>query len=247
MHRAKYHQPSHSAGADRIKVSTDRGSPPYAHHHFSYGRNEEIKLMKQKNEIEENQAVSPETLPFRGPIERHHCSIRVRIDVQREGSDYWARVVIDPIRPELMPLASGPTREMAIHAAGEKASIPHDHIARWNPLPNDPSDSTLTELLESRHETLLQWSEPWPACGPEGNELDAHVVLRASIHDCINLNRRAAKAAGRPTMGDDGTHLLDFMASHWTRFVGDRRDGDAYVVRCPECKREKWIAASLFR
>ena len=61
---------------------------------------------------------------FRGPIERHQGIIRVRVDVQREGNEYWARVVADPIRPESMPLASGPTRELAIHAACEKASIP---------------------------------------------------------------------------------------------------------------------------
>lgn len=61
---------------------------------------------------------------FRGPIEVYHGTIRVRVDVQREGSEYWARVVYDPVRPDLMPLASGPTRELAIHAACEKASIP---------------------------------------------------------------------------------------------------------------------------
>ena len=60
---------------------------------------------------------------FRGPIEQHSGVIRVRVDVQREGSEYWARVVYDPVRPDLMPLASGPTRELAIHAACEKASI----------------------------------------------------------------------------------------------------------------------------
>ena len=61
---------------------------------------------------------------FRGPIELHQGTIRVRVNVQREGSKYWARVVADPIRPDSMPLASGPTRKMAIHAACEKASIP---------------------------------------------------------------------------------------------------------------------------
>jgi hypothetical protein len=61
---------------------------------------------------------------FRGPIERHQGTIRVRVDVQREGNEYWARVVADPIRPDAMPLAAGPTREHAIHAACEKASIP---------------------------------------------------------------------------------------------------------------------------
>lgn len=79
--------------------------------------------------------------------------------------------------------------------------------------------TALFALLESRHETMLQWCEPWPACGPEGNDLDAHIILRATIHDCINMQRRAAKAAGRPTMCDDGNHLLDFMAIHWTRVV----------------------------
>jgi hypothetical protein len=61
---------------------------------------------------------------FRGPMERHRGTIRVRVDVQREGRKYWARVVADPIRPEAMPLASGPTRKIAIRAACEKASIP---------------------------------------------------------------------------------------------------------------------------
>jgi len=90
--------------------------------------------------------------------------------------------------------------------------------------------TALFALLESRHETMLQWCEPWPACGPEGNDLDAHIILRATIHDCINLQRLAAKAAGRPTMGDDGNHLIDFMAIHWARVVEPnaelRRGGD---------------------
>jgi len=77
----------------------------------------------------------------------------------------------------------------------------------------------LVALLESRHETMLQWCEPWPACGPEGNDLDAHIILRATIHDCINIQRRAAKAAGQQTMGDDANHLLDFMAIHWAQVV----------------------------
>jgi hypothetical protein len=27
--------------------------------------------------------------------------------------------------------------------------------------------------------------------------------------------------------------------------VSDQRDGDAYVVQCPECKTEHWVNASL--
>ena len=74
---------------------------------------------------------------------------------------------------------------------------------------------TTTELLQSRHTKFLEWAEPWPACGPQGNELDAHLVLRATVHDCINLQRSVAKATGRETMGNDEGFLLDFMAVNW--------------------------------
>lgn len=29
------------------------------------------------------------------------------------------------------------------------------------------------------------------------------------------------------------------------RLVHDSRDGDAYVINCPECKKDNWYAASL--
>ena len=73
---------------------------------------------------------------------------------------------------------------------------------------------TTEEMLEQRHTLRLLWAEPWQACGPEGNELNAHLELRATVHDCINMSRAAAKQAGRPTMGKDEQHLLDFMAVH---------------------------------
>lgn len=77
----------------------------------------------------------------------------------------------------------------------------------------------VSELLESRHDTYLQWHEPWPACGPEGNHLDAHVIIQATIHDCLNMQRLAEKAAGRPTTGSDEVRLADFMAVHWATVV----------------------------
>ena len=70
-------------------------------------------------------------------------------------------------------------------------------------------------MLEQRHTLKLVWVEPWSACGPEGNELDAHLELRATVHDCINMQRAASKQAGRSTMGEDGRRLEDFMAAHW--------------------------------
>lgn len=77
----------------------------------------------------------------------------------------------------------------------------------------------VTDLLESRHTTFLSWHEPWPACGPEGNELDAHVELRATVHDCINMQRAWEKSKDFPTDGDDGRRLEDFMAVNWAVVV----------------------------
>jgi hypothetical protein len=39
---------------------------------------------------------------------------------------------------------------------------------------------------------------------------------------------------------------FQFAASE-ARFVPDWRDGNAYVIRCPECHTDNWVAASLFR
>jgi hypothetical protein len=69
----------------------------------------------------------------------------------------------------------------------------------------------MVELLEARHTQMLQWPEPLMACGPEGNDLS--VSLYASVHDCINMQRRVARLARRSTMGNDAQHLLDFMQS----------------------------------
>lgn len=77
----------------------------------------------------------------------------------------------------------------------------------------------INEMLETRHETLISWEDPWPACGPEGNELNAHVEHRATVHDCINMARAAAKANGHPTSGKDADFLLDFMAVHWAKVI----------------------------
>ncbi len=76
-------------------------------------------------------------------------------------------------------------------------------------------DMTPEEMLERRHDLKLAWFEPWQATGPEGNDVTAHIELRATVHDCINLRRAIAKAHGMPTMGGDLQFLLDFIAVHW--------------------------------
>jgi len=40
--------------------------------------------------------------------------------------------------------------------------------------------------------------------------------------------------------------MFVFEASE-AKYVNDQRDGDAYVVQCPECEASLWVAAKFFR
>lgn len=40
--------------------------------------------------------------------------------------------------------------------------------------------------------------------------------------------------------------MFSFEASE-AKYVNDLRDGDAYVVQCPECEASLWVAAKFFR
>ena len=73
----------------------------------------------------------------------------------------------------------------------------------------------ISEMLKKRHEVHLEWVVPWQSCGPEGNDLDACVYHRATVHDCINMARYSARENGRPTIGDDEEFLLDFIVVNW--------------------------------
>lgn len=82
---------------------------------------------------------------------------------------------------------------------------------------------TTEQLLENRHQARLEWVEPWPAVGPQGNTLTAHVTLSATVHDCVNLQRSAAKSTGHPTLGNDARFLEEFMAVHWAVHVAEEK------------------------
>jgi len=89
--------------------------------------------------------------------------------------------------------------------------------------PPSKHERSLTYLLENRHTRYLEWVEPHPASGPEGNDLTAHVTLRATVHDCVNMSRLQARAAGRPTQGGDADHLSNFIAINWAEIVKETR------------------------
>jgi hypothetical protein len=76
----------------------------------------------------------------------------------------------------------------------------------------------ISELLESRHDTYLEWVEPWPASGPDGKDVEANITIRASVNDCINLRRWHFKLPGQPTL-DERELLADFISVYWARVV----------------------------
>jgi len=80
-------------------------------------------------------------------------------------------------------------------------------------------EMTLEQLLENRLTAELEWFEPWPAVGPEGNSLYANITLRATVHDCVNMARAIAKERGKSTMGNDREFLLDFIAVNFAHEV----------------------------
>lgn len=74
----------------------------------------------------------------------------------------------------------------------------------------------IPDLLNRRHEAQLEWVEPWPALGPQGNHLDGYVTLRATVHDCVNIQRFSQRqATGGVTTGSDADLLSDFICIHW--------------------------------
>lgn len=74
-------------------------------------------------------------------------------------------------------------------------------------------------LLNRRMEARLAWVEPWPAVAPQGGPIDAHVEMRATVHDCVNLQRVAWEAKGIPHQCRDKDLLLDFIAIHWATVI----------------------------
>ncbi len=79
----------------------------------------------------------------------------------------------------------------------------------------------LEQLLEQRHTAMVEWAEPHPACGPEGNDLNAYVVLRATVHDCINMRRLVVRNAGMSPMGNDARWLSEFIDINGAALVKD--------------------------
>jgi hypothetical protein len=75
---------------------------------------------------------------------------------------------------------------------------------------------TIQELLAGRDYILLEWHEPWPATTAEFSDTEAHITLRATVSDCINLQRLTSKAAKNLS---EEELLEGFLAVHWAHPV----------------------------
>ena len=69
---------------------------------------------------------------------------------------------------------------------------------------------TIDDLMKESH-TLLEWVEPWPGRDPDGRTVDVTVYSRASVADCISLQRERSKGHNYPLLSERDL-LLDFMA-----------------------------------
>jgi hypothetical protein len=78
---------------------------------------------------------------------------------------------------------------------------------------------TVKQLLEDRHRYWLEWSEPWPALGPQDNKIDAHITLSATVNDCVNLQRVKWHDHGSEHLGRDSDLLDEFIAINWTTVI----------------------------
>jgi hypothetical protein len=78
---------------------------------------------------------------------------------------------------------------------------------------------SLSKMLEHRHDVRLEWSEPWQAESEFGDDIHAHIKMSATVHDCINSQRRYWTGMGMDHRGMDRDLLLDFMALYFAGVV----------------------------
>lgn len=89
------------------------------------------------------------------------------------------------------------------------------------------------EILERRHELLVGFVEPWPALGPEGNELLSHVEVRMSVNDAVNHTRKIWADQGIEHRGKDRELIQDFLSIHWAVVIDPDKEKGVTVVDRP--------------
>jgi hypothetical protein len=72
--------------------------------------------------------------------------------------------------------------------------------------------------LLAASDTYLEWVEPWPSLDKNGSGIDAHVILKATVKDCIAIQRNKVPCTSKMTESDADL-LLDFIAIHWAKVL----------------------------
>lgn len=77
------------------------------------------------------------------------------------------------------------------------------------------------EILNRRHELVVEWCEPWQGLSAGGKECDAHVTLRTSVDGCIALQRKAWVEAGyvRANTASEEDAIAEFIIVHWATII----------------------------
>lgn len=81
------------------------------------------------------------------------------------------------------------------------------------------TEEQFNDALANPADRSLCWFEPWRGADSEGDDVDVHVEMRASVRGCINLQRRAILTTDCNGDVPDDRLLSDFIAVHWASLV----------------------------
>jgi len=74
-------------------------------------------------------------------------------------------------------------------------------------------EKSIEELLKNKYTTYLEWYEPRPGLDEIGDKIDVHILLKATVSDCINYQRSLTKLYEKKNLVlDEKEYLLDFIA-----------------------------------
>ena len=71
------------------------------------------------------------------------------------------------------------------------------------------------ELLNKRN-NYLEWVVPWQGMDIMGIDTNVPVIMRATVEDCINYQRKRIK---NHSSNNEEELLLDFIAINWATIV----------------------------
>ena len=76
---------------------------------------------------------------------------------------------------------------------------------------------TIEQILKSKAIRYLSWVEPWPAIDSNNDTIYGHVTLRATVQDCINMQRAANNKNCITAKYTDLQLLNDFIIINWAK------------------------------